>query len=65
MILLGVNVQNRNADVSEIHWLVANLDLTLNQFVSLIEISHELSVSPDAVTTPSEPIAGETLTHLW
>ena len=45
MILLGVNVQNRDADVSQIHSLVANLHLTLNQFVSLIEIFHELSVS--------------------
>jgi len=45
MILLGVNVQNWNADVSQIHSLVANLDLTLNQFISLIEIFHELSVS--------------------
>jgi|GEM_PF-5221591 len=45
MILLGVNVENRNPDVSQIHSLVANLDLTLNQFVSLIEIFHELSVS--------------------
>jgi len=45
MILLGVNVQNRNADVSQIHSLVANLDLTLNQFISLIEILHEPSVS--------------------
>ncbi len=41
MILLGVNVQNRDADVSQIHSLVANLDLTLDQFVSLIEIFHQ------------------------
>ena len=45
MILLGVNVQNWDADISQIDSLVANLDLTLNQFVSLKEIFHELSVS--------------------
>jgi hypothetical protein len=57
MILLGVNVENQNPDVSQIHSLVANLDLTLNQFVSLIEIFHELSVSLSSlVGTIKDPL---------
>jgi hypothetical protein len=42
MILLGVNVQNRDTDVSQIDSLLGNLDLTFNQFVSLVEVLQEM-----------------------
>jgi hypothetical protein len=57
MILLGVNVQNRDADIPQIHSLLANLDLTFNQFVSLVKVLHELSVSfPSLVRTIENPL---------
>jgi hypothetical protein len=42
MILLGVNVQNRDTDVSQIDSHLGNLDLTFNQFVSLVEVLQEM-----------------------
>ena len=56
MVLLGVDIQHRDAELAKIDRLRADLHLAFDQFILLIKVLHELAVGfPGLVGAVEDP----------